>query len=76
MSTSTKTTPEIPALKKGQKVRDCTGLYVAATAGIAAAQSIAYLPLYVGRDEGEQAIAEAVGSKATLKEALDELQLR
>lgn len=74
MTTKTATAPEIPALKKGQKVRDWRGLYVAATAGIAPAQSIAYLPLYVGRDEGEQAIAESAGDKTTLAEALDELQ--
>lgn len=55
-------------------MRDWRGLYTAATAGIKDDQRIAYLPLYVKRDEGEQAIAEAVGSETTLKGALDELQ--
>ena len=75
---TTKTSaPEIPYLLKTQKVRDWRGLYSAATAGIEEAQRVAYLPLYVGRngrDEGEQAIAEAVGKATSLKEALDDLQ--
>ena len=42
-------TREIPLLEKGQSVRDCQPLYLAATVGCKHIEQIAFLPLYAGR---------------------------
>lgn len=66
----------IPHLKPDQKVRDWRPLYTAATSLLTKAQQIGHLPIAVDRSLADQKWASEAAKKETLKEALDELQLR
>lgn len=67
---------EIPHLKLGQKVRDWRVLYTASTSLLEDAQKIGYLPIAVDRSPADQKWASEAVKQETLKEALDELELR
>lgn len=66
----------IPHLKTGQKVRDWRVLYAASTSLLEDAQKIGYLPIAVDRSPADQKWASEATKKETLKDALDELELR
>ena len=61
----------IPHLRSGQSV-----LYAAATAVFTDEQKRTLLPIAVDRNSADQAWASKAAAKATLKEALDELETR
>ena len=66
----------IPHLKPEQKVRDWRALYTAATSLLTEPQKIGHLPIAVDRSLADQKWASEATKKVTLKEALDELELR
>ena len=70
------TSIEIPYLKKGMLVKDWKKGFLAATALLEEAQKIAILPLYVNRSSGDQQWAYKAAEKATIKEALEQLEFK
>ena len=66
----------IPHLKKGQSVKEWRFLYTSATALLKQPEQIQFLPIAVDRSPADQAWASKAAKHSTLKEALDELELR
>ena len=66
----------IPHLNPNQKVKDWRICYTASTLLLKEEQRIAYLPIAVDRSSPEQKWANEATKKESLKEALDELELR
>ena len=66
----------IPHLKKGQSVKEWRILYTSATTLLKQPEQIQFLPIAVDRSPADQAWAFKAAKQTTLKEALDELELR
>ena len=64
----------IPKLQNLQKVKDWRKLYIASTSLLTEAQKISFLPVYAARNQAEVLIAETCATKATIVEALNDLE--
>ena len=65
----------IPHLRNGQSVKDWRVVYAAATTVFTDEQKRMLLPIAVDRNSADQAWASKAAAKASLKEALDELEI-
>ena len=66
----------IPHLKVGQKVSDWRTLYTSATALLEEKQKVGFLPVAVDRSTADQEWTAEAAKHETLKDALNELQIR